>query len=452
MKQRNNRIVTVISICLILLLCIVGCSETASTNQQSLLRPFSEKKSSYAFKYDNDKDVTDISILSAFVDVINKNATVEEVYSAFPTDMIENLSLHDFTVYLETINNSNLRVSEFHRLNNERKKEYSVEVTTDIPSLALEAESSEYYQLQFIDDNNQPSHTAIIAIQHAANGSPYLSNDWIQRTNEISQFSKLYFDAIEQRDAEMLSWLLAQGSTNTIEEKISSIEQNKADLLMQYYRVQIKTEPTQSIPNVILPNKISYQQELDTVEETNNYRTCTFRLKNKQISVSDPYPQQIKNQHMNIYYKDSLLFSWASNGIRQTFHSFMFDPILGAGRVSETSLQDENDKNAKFWRITYPQISFVIRGEGDVIKKTWSGIIDRLEITSNSKDIALGGPKGTEDSIYFGMDLNAFYRQYPFSPEADYVINGDLQGERAELTVQVDNTIVKNLILTVAPE
>ncbi len=452
MKQRNYRITTVISICFLLLFCIVGCSDAASSEQQLLPRPFSEKKSSYAFHYDNDKEATDISILSAFVDVINKNATVEEVYSALPADMIGDLSLHDFTVYLETINNSNLRVSEFRRLNNARKKEYSVEMTTDIPSLALEAESSEYYQLQFVDDENQPSHTAIIAIQHAANGRPYLSNDWIQRSNEISQFSKLYFDAIEQRDAEMLSWLLAQGSKKTIEENISSVEQNKADLLMQYYRVQIKTEPTQSIPNVILPNKISFMQELDSVEETNNYRTCTFRLKNKQISVSDPYPQQIKDQHMNIYYQDSLLFSWASNGIRQTFHSFMFDPILGSGRVSETSLQDKNDKNAKFWRITYPQISFVIRGEGDVTTKTWSGIIDRLEITSNSKDIALGRPVGTENAIYFGMDLNAFYRQYPFSPEADYIINGDLQGEKAELIVQVDNTVVKNLILKVVSE
>ncbi len=454
MPKNIKRTILLFLSCALLMLSMTACFVMPNQEEKTLKSLLHKSDQNYLLNKDKNGQITDVSLISAFVDIANNNVSVIDVYNAIPAEMKTNLSLHDFTTYLEMLEHSNSHIVAFRRLTSAEKKDYILEITTDVPSLALMAEDSEFYELQYEFNDNSSAHKSIIAVQHDAIGHPYLAEEWVKRTNEISNFAKLYFDAIEQRDVDMLSWLLAQGYVQPVDDQILSIEENKANLLMDYYRMQIKTEATKSVPIAVLPNKISFLQELDTLNSVQeNLRTCTFKYRNNQITVSDPYPQTIKNYHLNVYYKDQFLLSWSSNGIRQTYYNFMFDSILGKPRVSQTNLKDKNDETVQFWRITYPQISFLIRGEADFKTKTWAGVIDRLEITNVSKDIALGGPHGQDDAIYYGMNLTDFYRQYPFSPEADYIIQSSAaQGAKTELIVQVDNTMVKNLILTVVNE
>lgn len=445
-KKKIEMIILVLFFCLM----IVGCSSLESRQQNISDSVFLSDEPSYYLTLNEKDELTDISLITAIVDVINKNANMVDVYKAIPEKYKTNLSLYDFTVYLSILENEKgYRVSEFYRLNDEKKAELNSNLTTDMPSLALLTQKTEYYIFSFRADSSQlDDYTVIIGIQHDDDGNPYLSDKWIQSINNLNEFSKIYFDSIEKQDSDMLAWLFTQSYEESPSDQMAKIDKDKADLLINYYRLQVKTSPKDSIPIVLLPNKMSFLQNLEIQNnDGKEYRTCTFSQKNDVISISDPYPEMIKNMHLNVYYKDEFLLSWSNNGIRQTYYSYPLNDILGEPSIIKTSLSTSLDENDNYWRITYPEISLIIRGTADSKDKSWSGVIERIEMDAESKNISLGEPKTKEGAIYIGMSLSDFYSQYPFSPEADYIIPGKDQNEKMEMVVQVNKESVQSLIL-----
>ena len=365
------------------------------------------------------------------------------------------MSLHDFSLYTNGLSYSDqYQVSAFRRVKASQKKEYILAITTDMSSLALEANQTEFYELIFSDgkgkaEDQETAYQVVIGIQHDADGNAYLSGDWISAINKIYEFSRLYFNALKNRDQGMLSWLLCQDYPEEVSDQVKLIEKNKAGLLIDYYRLQVKTEPDASIPVIFLPNSITYLQEVESANGTAGFfRKCNFFQKRNLISVSDPYPEKIKNQHLNVYYRGQYLFSWSSNGIRQTYNNSNFSQVLtDEPTIIKINILDPLGQGSSFWRISYPDLSFIIRGEANNENKTWSGMIERVDINERSREVSLGDAKGGDKSIYYGMDLSDFYRQYPFSPEADYVIKGNDQGQTMELVVEVGQDKVRSLIL-----
>lgn len=452
-KKLINRIKKtnlLLSMILVLSLFLSGCLGAASNKIKSDFS-LKKEKTDYKLQLNNGGEITDISLISAFIDVINKNATAQEVYFAIPEKIKEDLTLNEFSLYIKALTfPQSKEISEFKRVSNEKKKEFIVALTTDVSKLALAAENSEFYQLIYTSESlDQNNISSIIGIQHLIDGQAYLSADWIRNVNKIYEFSRLYFNAIEDRDEEMLSWLLVQGYLPPIEDAIVEIENHKASLLIDYYRYNVVTESDKNIPTLLLPNTIQYMQELEEVDENQNkFRTCSFNQINNRITVFDPYPERIKNYHLNVFYEDMFLLTWSSNGIRQNYSSLIFNTILGEPNIRRINMSDPvEEEEAEFWRIVYDEISFIIKGEGNNTSKTWSGVIERLEIDENSTNISLGDIKGAPDSMYYNMPLSDFYRQYPFSPEVDYTIAGNEQDQNIALIVQVDHEKVNRLIL-----
>lgn len=454
MTKARVKLTSVLLMCLLVASLLVGCFP-AGQGQSNLGSLFKAKESNYLIKTDEKGKITDISLVSAIVDVINAKATAEEVYAAIPDKIKGTLSLHDFSLYTSGLSYSDqYQVSAFRRVKSSKKKEYTLAITTDMSSMALEASQTEFYELIYSQNkakssNRDQVYQAVIGIQHDEEGNSYLSSNWIAAINKIYEFSRLYFNALKDRDQGMLSWLLCQDQPEKISAQDKLIEDNKAGLLIDYYRLQVKTEPDDSIPVTFLPNNITYLQEVESTTGTEGYfRKCNFFQRRNLISVSDPYPEKIKNQHLNVYYKGEYLFSWSSNGIRQTYNNFNLSQILtDEPTIIKINILDPLGKGDSFWRIIYPELSFIIRGEASNENKTWSGIIERIDMNERSQAVSLGNARGEDKSIYCGMNLADFYRQYPFSPEADYVIRGDDQGQKMELVVEVGQDKVRSLIL-----
>ncbi len=449
MTGQSKKSYLVISLSILLCLLMSSCSNfgISMNNHKSI---FQHEESEYVLKKDQNNKITDISLILAFLDVANQNATIEEVCSAIPQSIKEDISLHDFTIFANSLYApQNYHLTKFNRVSGKLKSALVLEIVKDQPNLLTLAENSEYYELYYENNENpQESFSRTLAIQHDAEGNAYLSGEWMRLLNKILEFSKLYFEALDNHDQEMLSWLLAQGDGEEADDKIRSIEANKATLLIDYYRLEVKTDPLASIPLALLPNKIVYLQELENSEDLSySQRNCTFRQNNQNISVTDPYPQKLKKQHLNIYYKDNFLLSWSSNGIRQIYYGKVLNSILGEPLIIKSNLQDPLSEGSDFYRITYPEVSFLIKGEGNNLTKNWQGRIERIEINENSKNISLGNSLASENSIYYNMPVLDFYKQYPFSPEADFIIQGNDQDEKMEMIVQVDSQNVKNIIL-----
>ncbi|HZJ69206.1 MAG TPA: hypothetical protein VFD28_04260 [Candidatus Eisenbacteria bacterium] len=447
--KKLNKYNTLICFVLLLSVFLSGCTGLASESKESGIF-FKKEKSEYKLNTNNDGQITDISLISAVIDVINNNASIQEVYYAIPEKHKEDLTLNDFSLFIKALTypDSNT-IREFKRVPSTSKRELIVAITTDISKLALVAEHSEFYELIYNDNSEEEIKiSTIIGIQHDTSGNPYLSAEWIRNINKIYEFSNLYFNAIEDRDKDMLSWLLMQSYPQPLDDDVIEIEKNKASLLINYYRFNVKTESNYGTPTLLLPNTIQFSQELEGFKDNNNnFRTCSFKQINNLISVSDPYPEKIKSHHLNVFYDELFLLTWSSNGIRQNYSSFNFNTIMGEPNIRKLNMPDPLDQDDEFWRISYDEISFVIRGQGDNIEKSWSGIIERLEIDENSQNISLGDVKGKPDSLYYNMPLSYFYRQYPFSPEADFIIAGNEQDNNIELIVQIDNEKVNRLIL-----
>lgn len=189
------------------------------------------------------------------------------------------------------------------------------------------------------------------------------------------------------------------------------MKKKKAQLLIEYYRISIATEPEESVVHLLLPNIIEYTQELEIAPlNQSKIRTCSFRQSNNLMTVSDPYPERIKNQHLNLYYKDEVLFSWSSNGVRQTYYSQLFNNLLGKPKIEKVEMIDPLEEGVDFWRITYKQITFIIRGEADPEKELWTGKVEQLELSEQSTDLSLGNVKGEPDSLYYNMPLKTFMK------------------------------------------
>lgn len=440
---------------LIMLSMLSGC---LSLNLNSNNRTENKAKLPYKINTNADGEITDISLLSAMIDSINHIVSVPEVYAAIPEVSKTDLSLNDFSLYIEAMSHPEKKeIIEYRRVPDDLKRQITVGISTTLSGLALEAESTEYYELIFSKgdqavsgetDQAEKTVSTIIGIQHDAEGRPYLSAHWIEEVNQIYEFSRFYFRALSDRDKEMLAWLLLQAYPEQVEDKISQIENNKAQLLIDYYRLSIETEPLNSVVHLLMPNSIEYRQELTTItDDQKNIRTCTFKQNNNLISVSDPYPEKIKNQHLNLYYEDDFLLSWSSNGVRELYYSDKFNSLLGEPKIERIEMEDPLQTGAVFWQIQYDQLTLIIKGLGDPKSNVWSGIVEQLELNEKSDKLSLGSAKGKTDSLYYGMDLNDFCMNYPFSPESNFVISGNQQGTKMELIVQTENSKIVRIII-----
>ncbi|MDI9490467.1 MAG: hypothetical protein QM211_03815 [Bacillota bacterium] len=435
---------------LLVVILFTGCISMGMTQLRSEETATSAPKPAYEIKLNASGEITDVSLVSALIDVLNNDAMIPEVYSAIPADQRPELSLNDFYLFIEALKHPTAKeIQEFKRVSSDKNKQLSIDITTNLPNLAIEAENSEYYEIIYTEsDQNIENNSTIIGIQHDSEGRAYLSGDWIKEINQIYEFSRLYFKAVANRDNEMLAWLLQQGYQRSVDDQVIAVEEKKAQLLIEYYRISIATEPEESVVHLLLPNIIEYTQELEIAPlNQSKIRTCSFRQSNNLMTVSDPYPERIKNQHLNLYYKDEVLFSWSSNGVRQTYYSQLFNNLLGKPKIEKVEMIDPLEEGVDFWRITYKQITFIIRGEADPEKELWTGKVEQLELSEQSTDLSLGNVKGEPDSLYYNMPLKNFYENYPFSPEANFVILGNQQGQRMELTAQVNQDTVSRLII-----
>ncbi|NLJ70644.1 MAG: hypothetical protein GX328_04185 [Clostridiaceae bacterium] len=462
-KKQNNRqsilrISAIFCSLLILLPMLTGCLSLGSNSIRKNNTTKTKAKLPYKINTEANGEITDISLLSAMIDSINNLATVQEVFTAIPEPNKRDLSLNDFSQYIEAMSHPEKKeIIEFRCVPTDLKRQITVGISTTMSSLALEAESTEYYELIFSKGDQEVNAetdqeaeivSTIIGIQHDEEGKPYLSADWIEEVNQIYEFSRFYFKALNDRDKDMLAWLLMQAYPEQVEDIISEIVNNKAQLLIDYYRLNIETEPLNSVAKLLMPNSIEYLQELTT--STNNqksFRICTFKQNKNLISVSEPYPDKIKNQHLNLYYEDSFLLSWSSNGVREIYFSDRFNTILGEPKIEKLAMDDPIQSGAVFWQIQYGQLNLIIKGFADPENKTWSGIIEQFELNEKSDKLSLGSTKGAADSLYYNMNLNDFCMNYPFSPESNFVIQGNQQGTKMELIVQAENSKITRIII-----
>jgi len=457
-KRNILRVSAIFSSVLILLSILSGCLSLGSNSVRTNNRTENKVKLPYKINTNADGGITDISLLSAMIDSINNSASVQEVYTAIPESSKIDLSLNDFSLYIEAMSHPEKKdIIEFRRVPDELKRQITISISTTLSGLALEAESTEYYELIFFKDDQEVNDkidqetevvSTIIGIQHDAEGKPYLSANWIKEINQIYEFSRFYFKALNDRDKDMLAWLLLQAYPEQVEDEISEIENNKAQLLINYYRLSIETEPLNSVVYLLMPNSIEYHQELTTITKNqNNIRTCTFKQTNNLISVSDPYPDKIKNQHLNLYYEDDFLLSWSSNGVREMYYSDKLNTLLGEPKIEKIEMEDPLQTGAVFWQVQYDQLTLIIKGFGDLESNTWSGIVEQLELNEKSDKLSLGSAKGETDSLYYNMDLNNFYKNYPFSPESNFIIPGNQQGTKMEMIVQAENSKITRIII-----
>lgn len=70
-----------------------------------------------------------------------------------------------------------------------------------------------------------------------------------------------------------------------------------------------------------------------------------------------------------------------------------------------------------------------------------------MELNEKSDKFSLGSAKGETDSLYYNMDLNDFYMNYPFSPESNFIIPGNQQGTKMELIVQAEDSKILRIII-----
>ncbi len=459
--------IKIISLCMLCVVCLLlaGCSSLYNLSSSD------DKDNTFRLDTDNHNRVTSTTIVEALVSALNNPNRQETIYNALRSSFDGQVSLDEFSKYLNALSgNRKNYIHAFYRIDSSHKQELVSKIIAVNPAMTEMANNSTYYSLLTKDDKGHEVAGPTIAVQEE-NQRATISAEWLKAVSDIYDYSKIYFQALDQEDRASLEYLLRDSeSSRSDSPKLKEIIATKVDRLLEYYRESVTHRPTQSKLILLLPYYAEYQRTsfLSNSEE-HRYTSVKFTLADQRLIVEDPLREYLLPEHI-VLYKDGEPELFASAGdIHQINNSGNLVGLLGSIKqiVSinaddktgiVTSKSDTSEEKALddiiyktliqkdgsgLFKVVYDSgIELSIKGYIDNAKKLWAGQIEEIMLTSES-DYSFGG------ELSVGMSLVDFYQYYPFIRESGYRLTTDYAGVTLELALVIADDKISGLKLKV---
>ena len=357
------------------------------------------------------------------------------IYHQLPKWTKDQLSEDVFLRYMKALEPVNKeKIFRFSELAPEYVKGYINQMNELKPELLLIARSTRFFSLDYSissgkRQSEQDVRRIILGVQENEEGLAQLSVEWIQPILFLSDYSKLYFDAITRSyldigELDSLTWLLEGGNKAFDGVQWHEYNLKKARLIGKYYADLVSTDPSSSRCLYLLPGIAAYTQQYRYGQSLSGVRSVRFFEKEGKVTVQEPIPDELNKEDDSLMINNEKLFQEraAAPGEKMNYTEKslnpMVGPVLSIEELPEEQPVNGNEKQSiKSYEINYYGLSLRIKGEADAKKHSWKGEIESIRISS--RIFSLGAV------IRPGILEANFHLYRPFYLENERMVEGD---------------------------
>lgn len=378
------------------------------------------------------------SLAQAICTGINEPNSLGTLYGALSNSVRSQLTEDQFRRYVQAIcPRPNVHIQYFQRLTSKEAAELIELIAKYAPGLAEESQKTVFFQAVWTEENeladpDEAHNQVIIAVQRSKSGEAYLNPQWVKSVIYLRDWSRLYFEAIEQdgmgqKDMRPLEALMKpQIAGHFLDpEEGETFLASKSDAIVSFYSRVVSTLPTASVCSLILPGVARFQQNYAHGGGLSGRRVVQIQGSEGLVTVSEPIPNRLDRPAIQLLIYGEPLFQTLRQYSGARFSQEDIHPLAGhvlslepLQEVADNPMAGTEENPAEIspisrYKINYYGFSLVIDQASDVdmAKGNWEGVIQSISVST--KIISLGG------SLRTGQTELAWREQLPFYEEQD---------------------------------
>jgi hypothetical protein len=410
------------------------------------------------------------SLVRELVTCLSDTSKIESVYNSIPSKQLDGISVALFGEYITALThfqNQQGVIKTFRIVSDQDKKILLDQIAQnshkyeDIIGASIPVELTYVSELTSV----QPVY---IYIQADSNGTPYLSQTWVQACMDIYDFSALYFQALEEQNEEAVASMINRSQVPLNEAFSDAVIQFKAKELGKFYHVNVKSAFADYQILSFDVSQMTYLQPevLNEITLSSQAKVVRFvRDSLNNITIKDSVSDPLSSKDFYLYYQGAKDIRIGDRADSKQFQGLFGDPIImltgelitlaadpavsgspvnGTGPVTPTPA--EGPEQVRNIVLSYSSASITIRGNV-YDDGSWDGQIIRIRLRADNQDFYLG------ENIHAGMTRNDLLMVYPFADQTDYLISTTVDDQKYEMSFEfsVDNpSIISGVKLEMA--
>ena len=401
------------------------------------------------------KPVDKHSLVQNLITCITDNRKTSSVYDSLPAMQRKNVQSADFDAYVRALS----------RMLNERGQITSYRFLGDEERATLLegiADSAGTYQdllndtlpVELLFGNEESIHQSVyIYIQENSNGMAYLSDLWISESMEVYNLASLYFSALEDKNQRVVATLIEAGTTKDNLGLSSQVLNKKAEKLLTYYHVNVKTQfADYRLESFDITQAVFLQNEVldDNTLSYRSQRVLFQRNPSLNIEIHDNVRNNLDTRHFYLYANGLKTIRIGDRADSNQFFELFGEPMyigesLSMGEYRQSLDQGRSDK---LFVVSYLGMSVTLVGN-IYDDGSWDGRIVRIRLRSDRQDYSIGTDIRTLDS------RDDILMLYPFADELDYVLGieiDDIQYELRFIFSKEDVNQVTGVVIEIKPD
>ncbi len=395
------------------------------------------------------------SLVQDLITCITDNRKTSSVYDSIPAVQRKNISAADFEAYIRVLSRmltERGQITSYRFLGDEERN-------TLLEGIA---ESTGPYQdllkdtlpVELLFDNEESIHQSVyVYIHESSNGMAYLSDKWINDSMEIFNLASLYFSALEGKNQVVVSTLIEAGTSEKDFSLSSQVLDRKAEKLMTYYHVNVKTQFVDyRLESFDITKAVFLQKEVldDNSLSYRSQRVLFQRNSSLVIGIHDNVRDNLDTRHFYLCLNGERTIRIGDRADSKQFTELFGEPLYIGQSFSKGKYQQIEDqgRSDRLFVISYNGMSVTIFGN-IYDDGSWDGRIIRIRLRRDQQEFSIGTDIRTLDI------RDDILMLYPFADELDYLLTTEIDDNQYELRFvfsEEDMNQVTGVILELNPE
>lgn len=369
------------------------------------------------------------ALVQDLITCVSDNRKTEAVFQSIPAVQKQDISSASFDAYIRALSRlmtDRGQITSYRFLNDTEKKDLIDTIRTSTSS--YDALLQETIPIELLFGNEKSIHQPVyIYIQESADGTIYLSDDWITESLKIYDLASLYFYALEEQNRDVVTTLI-QSTTSDISGSLSSrVLDYKADKLLSYYHINVKTPFREyRLDSLDISQAVFLQSEvLDDNSLSYQSQKVIFQKSDLGIEIHDNVKTKLDTRHFYLYVDGKRTIRIGDRADANQFRELFGEPIyVGRSLPEDDSVVSELDK--ELFVVSYQGMSVTVKGnlydDG-----SWDGKILRIRLRGQQQLYSIGTDIRTQ------ITRDDILMLYPFADETKYVLETEIDDITYEL-------------------
>lgn len=388
---------------------------------------------------DTDKQIGEAALIQHLISAIDGQEAIDFAFAAIPSAQRSDLTADEFQRYILLLRRGLTdKVVSFEPMQPKALEKVQSELLIKLPQQRQLIAQTRGYWLNF-NENNYSLNQFGVYYQVDTKGRAYLDRSWISQILRIGDFARLYFNALDQRDAAALSDLLAP----TLPDLDARTAITRS--LQYFYRYQVDSATPEFVMLDARIDLMRFSENLSVAigPKLETIRTMKFTpTPDGAVLVDDWLPSKLAAEDTDVFLNDALLFRMGGDPKSSlvTVSSTVIEKKLGKPLLHDDSNCTLQEDNRSLIRLSYNGIDITVLGECRN-HYYWRGQI--ISATLKDPSFRLG------NGLRPGDAASRLYDSYPFISVGTRAATLTSTAGEVELKASVEEGSVKALRLSV---